>query len=349
MMARKKLAPTARTDADRRVRQADRIARVWRVLQVVLDSGRHDAQEIANRLECSERTVYRDLQVLEMAGIPWYFDETARSYRVRPGWQFPVLKLTDDELLGQATATVVANTPGLVIGQGAGPTTRKLAATLSDEDKQRLDDAEQLISVLDLKLADHSRSQDAIRTIQWALLERKQLMGQYASPYQEKPVKLALHPYRLCLVQQAWYLIARPISEDQPKTYRVQRFKSLRRVDAQADVPADFDLKQYFGNAWGVYRGNESFDVELLFSKEAAPFVLETTWHQTQQVARHADGKATLQFHVDGLDEIFWWLLGWSGGVQVVKPEKLRLMLIEELQKALAINARAKSRTRSTD
>jgi len=236
MMPKKNLAPTARTDADRRVRQADRIARVWRVLQVILDSGRHDAQEIAHRLECSERTVYRDLQVLETAGIPWYFDEMARSYRVRPGWQFPVLKLTDDELLGQATATVVANTPGLRIGQGAGATTRKLAATLSDEDKQRLEDAEHLISVLDLKLADHSRSQEAIRTIQWALLERKQLTGQYASPYQEKSVKLTLHPYRLCLVQHAWYLIARPANEDRPKTYRVQRFKSLRRNRSRAGV-----------------------------------------------------------------------------------------------------------------
>ena len=346
-MAKKKLIPAARSDADRRARQSDRIGRVWNVLQLILGRGRHDAGEIAHELGCSERTVYRDLNVLEMAGIPWYYDEAARSYRVRPGWQFPILKLTDDELLGQAAATVVANTPGLRIGQGAGATTRKLAATLSDEDKQRLDDAEQLISVLDLKLADHSRSQEAIRAIQWALLERRQLTGQYASPYQEKSVKLTLTPFRLCLVQQAWYLIARPANEDRPKTYRVQQFKTLRRVDTPADVPEDFDLKQYFGNAWGVYRGDESFDVELRFSKETAPFVLETTWHPTQQTNKHADGTVTMQFKVDGLEEMLWWLLGWSGGVRVIKPEKLRLMLVEELQKALTLNSKTSIKQRS--
>jgi hypothetical protein len=53
-----------------------------------------------------------------------------------------------------------------------------------------------------------SRSNEIIRTIQWAMLDNKQLSGQYVSPYQETPVRLTLHPYRLCLAQQAWYLVA---------------------------------------------------------------------------------------------------------------------------------------------
>jgi hypothetical protein len=57
--------------------------------------------------------------------------------------------------------------------------------------------------VLDLKLADHSQHHETIRTVQWALLERKQLTGHYRSPYEPTPVKLTLHPYRLCLVKAA--------------------------------------------------------------------------------------------------------------------------------------------------
>ena len=47
-----------------------------------------------------------------------------------------------------------------------------------------------------------------------------------------------------------------------------------------------------------------------------------------------------MRFKVDGLEEMLWWLLGWSGGVRVIKPEKLRLMLVEELQKALTLNSK---------
>ena len=142
----------------------------------------------------------------------------------------------------------------------------------------------------------------------------------------------------MCLVQQAWYLIARPANEDRPKTYRVQRFKSLRTLAGNAEIPKNFDLKQYFGNAWGVYRGAESFHVALRFSKETASIVLETIWHQTQQATKHADGSVTLKFQVDGLEEILWWVISWSGSVQVLMPEKLRVMVVGELEKALKLN-----------
>lgn len=57
--------------------------------------------------------------------------------------------------------------------------------------------------MLNLKLADHSRHQDFVRTVQWALLQRRQVTGQYASPYEAESVKLTLYPYRLCLVKSA--------------------------------------------------------------------------------------------------------------------------------------------------
>ena len=328
-----------RPDAERRVRQNNRIGRILRLLQLIQGRGRWNSKEIAAEIDCSERTVFRDLQVLEMAGIPWMFDERSRCYRVRPGWHFPVMNLTQEELLGQVTATVVAGAAGLKVGTGAKPTTRKLAATLSEEKQQLLEDAAQLITVLDLKLSDHSRSQEIVKTIQWALLDRKQVTGLYLSPYQNKPVKVTLHPYRLCLAQQAWYLVARPLDGDAPKTYRVTRFQSIRALGTAAEIPADFDLKGYFGNAWGVFRGSKSYEVELLFSPDAAPLVTETTWHATQKVKQYPNGSATLSFRVDGLEEILWWVLGWSGRVKITAPTELRRMVVDQLQKAIAENS----------
>ena len=178
--------------------------------------------------------------------------------------------------------------------------------------------------MLDLKLADHGRHREMIRTVQWALIRGQRLTGTYASPYEAKPRRLDLAPYRLCLVKQAWYLIARPEGSEQPRTYRVTRFKSLRPTDVAAEVPEDFDLKAYFGDAWGVYRGDRPYDVELHFAPAAATLVTETTWHHTQQARRHRDGGVTLTFRVDGLSEVARWVLGWSGWVTVVKPAELR-------------------------
>lgn len=81
-----------RTDADRRVRQCERLGRLLRTLHLIMGKGRWDADGLAQELECSRRTVYRLLQTLSMAGVPWYFDESCRAYRVRPGFKFPELE-----------------------------------------------------------------------------------------------------------------------------------------------------------------------------------------------------------------------------------------------------------------
>lgn len=88
-----------RPDRDRRLRQSQRMARVMKVLELIQSRSRWNAKAIAAELECGERTVYRDLEALEFAGIPWYYDEKDSCYRVRQDFRFPVLGLTEDEAL----------------------------------------------------------------------------------------------------------------------------------------------------------------------------------------------------------------------------------------------------------
>src|SRR3954469_17234821 len=76
-----------RTDAERRTRQSDRLARVLRLLQLIHGPGQWNAPAIAKKLGCSERTVFRDLQTLKAAGVPWVFDEYSQSYRIREGYR----------------------------------------------------------------------------------------------------------------------------------------------------------------------------------------------------------------------------------------------------------------------
>lgn len=324
-----------RPDRERRARQADRMARVLGVLRLIQSRGRWNATGIAAELGCTVRTVYRDLQTLEFAGVPWYFDKVEQCYRVRSDFRFPVPSLTDQELLGQAVATSVTKAPGLNVGGGAAGTTRKLAAASGETARQLLADAERLVSVLDLKLADHSKHHDVITTIQTALIQRKQVTGRYETPYQASAVTLRLNPLRLCLVKSAWYLIARPTDSLEPKTHRVARFKTLRMLDEPARVPEEFDLQAYFGDAWAVYRGTPTYDVEIWFAPTAARVVTETVWHHTQTVKTQSDGSVRLSFRVDGLEEICNWLLSWAEHCKVLQPAELRVMLIEKLRLSL--------------
>jgi predicted DNA-binding transcriptional regulator YafY len=327
-----------RRDVDRRLRQSVRFARVLKLLELLQGRDRHDTVSLATELEVGRRTVLRDIDVLRLSGIGVDYDATKRSYVLRGDYRFAVTGLTDDELLGQATASALASAKGLDVGEGAEPTSRKIRATGRGRAGTLLEDARRVTTVLDLKMADHEGRRETIRTIQWALIDRKCLEGNYAGPYQAAEKRLMLHPYRLCLVKQAWYLIARPDGSNHPVTYRVARFRSLGTLDVAADLPAQFDLRGYFGDAWSVFRGDVSHDVEVRFVPEAAALVTETTWHHTQQARWHEDGSVTLSFKIDGLEEVVWWVLGWTGRVEVIRPPELRQLLVSKLQRALTLN-----------
>ncbi len=129
-----------RTDAERRVRQSDRLARVLRLLQLIQGPGNWNAQNIAKKLECSERTVYRDLQTLAAAGIPWYFDDYDQSYRIREGYRGHLPKIPPKPGLDQQDS---ARSSALTDDA-------RSIATLAKEAAQRLlTEAEGVVEALD--------------------------------------------------------------------------------------------------------------------------------------------------------------------------------------------------------
>jgi proteasome accessory factor B len=68
--------------------------------------------------------------------------------------------------------------------------------------------------------------------------------------------------------------------------------------------------------------------------------VSEVQWHSTQKITRNNDGSATLEFRVDGLGEITWWILGYGNQVQVLTPKALREKIINIAKNIIALNKR---------
>ena len=110
-----------RTDAERRVRQGERLSRLLRVLHCIMGPGRWDADALASELEVSPRTIHRIMQSLSMANVPWFFCKEEGCYRVRSGYRLPgaegqdtrptftnpaSLKLAVDMVLKELTRTV---------------------------------------------------------------------------------------------------------------------------------------------------------------------------------------------------------------------------------------------------
>ncbi|MFA3915901.1 helix-turn-helix transcriptional regulator [Ruegeria hyattellae] len=102
-----------------------RTDRLFDIIQILRDGKLHRAQDIADRLEVSVRTIYRDMDTLAASGIP-VEGERGVGYMVREAITLPPLTLTAEELealnLGMA-----------IVAEAADPDLRAAAESLADK------------------------------------------------------------------------------------------------------------------------------------------------------------------------------------------------------------------------
>ena len=102
-----------------------RTDRLFDIIGILRDGKLHRAQDIADRLEVSVRTIYRDMDTLVASGIP-VEGERGVGYMVREAITLPPLTLTSAEL--EALNLGVA-----IVSEAADPDLKKAAQTLADK------------------------------------------------------------------------------------------------------------------------------------------------------------------------------------------------------------------------
>ncbi|WP_109311750.1 YafY family protein [Ruegeria sp. AU67] len=104
------------------MRRSDRL---FDIIQILRDGRLHRAQDIADRLEVSVRTIYRDMDTLVASGVP-VEGERGVGYMVREQITLPPLNLTPAELealnLGMA-----------IVAEAADPDLKAAATSLADK------------------------------------------------------------------------------------------------------------------------------------------------------------------------------------------------------------------------
>lgn len=306
------------------------VSRIFRILTTLQSGQCYTTNDLADMLGISRRTVFRHLNVLKEANIPCHYDRKKRSYSVDLKVFLPPLTLETREALSLLLlALKLRSHISLPFKDSALQAAIKIENNLSSETRQYCNAALRYISVKPAPQARMDLLDNTFAQLLKAILKKRVVNIHYHLPYEHKGIVTDLSPYHLRYDDHTWWVIGKSTFHKRVCTLKLGQIKELNTLDKLFIEKEEFDISDYLGRVWSMTREGRLYNVKLKFLPEVAHSVAGVQWHSTQAVTFEDDGSAILEFRVDGLNDITWWVLGYGDKVQVLAPIVLRKRIAE--------------------
>jgi len=309
----------------------EQIIRVLRLLRDLDRVGGATLYELAERYGTTVRTVRRDLQALQEAGIPLKQELTSDSSRRR--W------LIDGDAGGRlANLLDATHYLALRLAMDEGRAVRKaeqLFATLEElslrveralgsKGRQQLQEINACFFSWE-KFAWRTAPVDVLWPLVKAITQQKVCEVRYRAPTSgNKERTFRVLPLKLFVHNGALYLHAWQPKFKQVLLLNLMRLKALKVLDETVPGPKDYDSRALEASAFGIFIGPDPVRYRLRFDAQVAPYILERQWHPSQQLDEEPDGSVTLTFECAESYEVPAWVASWREHVEVLEPASLR-------------------------
>ena len=307
-----------------------RASRLLSMLALLHVRGQISARQLADELDVSLRTIYRDVEALGAAGIPVYATRgRTGGFALVDGYRPGIAALTGEE----ADALFFTGLPGpaaeLGLGSVLAATRLKLLAALPPELRER---AARMRERFHLDAPGWLRDADTpphLSLIADAVWAQRRVRVRYERSNRAVVDRL-LDPLGVVLKAGAWYLVANADGGRSPRTYRVSRVRDAQLLDESFVRPAGFDLQAHWDDyqrdyARRVYR--ESATVRLSPAGRELLFLLGPIPARAAREAMgepDAAGWARTTVPIESVQHGLHALMQLGPEVEVIEPAALR-------------------------
>ena len=218
-----------------------KVDRLVSIIMILLDKERIGAQELADMFEVSPRTIYRDIDAINMAGIPVCSTsgvgggfEIMQKYKIDK----KVFSTTDLSalLMGLSSLSNIAQGDELV---------HALAKVKSFIPADRAKDIELKVNQIYIDLSPwigNRNIQPYLEIIKSALQENKLLTFEYIAHRGNKTTR-TVEPYQLVLKSSHWYLQGYCHNRNDFRLFRLSRMSNLQ-IQEEFFTPRDYQKPQ---------------------------------------------------------------------------------------------------------
>ena len=311
--------------------RADRLLSLLMLLQT---RGSLTAQELANELEVSVRTIYRDLQALSTAGVPVYAERG-------PGGGCSLLESYRTTLTGltpqEARALFMLNVPApldqLGVTQELKAALLKLSAALPASRRGEEERSRQRIHLDSSWWFQAEEAVPCLPEIQQALWQDRKLRLTYRADFGTQ-VQQVVAPYGLVAKSSVWHLVYTHPSGD-VRALQVSRVTEAVTLEETFERPLGFDLAEYWKGWCAEFENNRiRYLVTLRIDPKLIPqlpYYFSYSIHDllAQATPPDAEGWVTLTLPFESQHAARARILGFGRAAEVLEPEALRKSVLD--------------------
>ncbi len=199
------------------------------------------AREMADRFEVTNRTIYRDIQTLRLAGVP-IAEEEGKGYFIVEGYRLPPVMFTMEEARALVTTGKILNyhTESSLTNNYESALI-KIKAVLSIKDKDKLEFLNSRIGFQE-PWAPTSLYLD---TIQHSITENQKLKIRYQSRGEKQQTERIIQPYAVYFSGAVWSTIAFCELRQEIREFRLDRIKELKLQQTHFKPDKTFSFERY--------------------------------------------------------------------------------------------------------
>lgn len=222
-----------------------RASRLVSLLLLLQTRGRMTARQLAEELEVSVRTIYRDVESLHEAGIPLYGDAGPEGgYRLLAGYRTRLTGMTPDEAEAMFLAALPGPAAELGLGAVMAAAQLKVRAAMPPELADRTGRIQQRFHLDAPGWYDDGDSSPFLPAVADAVWNQRRLQVLYRRWTAPTDVARTIAPYGIVLKSGKWYAVAE--CSGRVNTYRVNQILELETLQESFERPEDFDLPGYW-------------------------------------------------------------------------------------------------------
>ncbi len=307
-----------------------RASRLVQLLLLLQTNGKMTASRLAEELEVSVRTIYRDIEALSSAGVPIYAESgPGGGVRLVDGYRTRLTGLTAEE----AEALALSGLPGAASELGLGTVLAaaqlKVDAALPPELRRR---AVRMRERFHLDAPGWFAREEPVphlAALSRAVWEERRLEIRYKK--WDGEVRRALDPLGLVLKAGVWYLVALSGRTRSTRTFRVSRVLGVKELHEAAVRPPDFDLASHWAAAGeAFFETMVKVDVRIRVQRTHVGWLRYVVSRGAAEdaiaTASEPDGDGWVETtigmeHVDHAEQE---LLRFGGALEVLHPPELR-------------------------